>query len=295
VDTLSADEERELNKWVQAVSEGYETKIDIKSATKLLKEVKQVLDDSGATFFLDAGTCLGAVRENNIIPWDDDIDIGSVIGLHGITEESLKDIVTTLRSNGFITRVDHYGHNYWLPIVKYSSYMSWTCFPVIDGHIVRFPSLKTPVSFFTNMKEITFLDDKFYVPNPPEEFLRLKYGNDWRIPKEPGLFENDVVNQLIANPMTKGAGRFRHLLARYNPWAKTCKIRVLSEDGVQVSGAIVIAIGLGKCKTGKDGCAEFCVPQDDFYPIIIRYGDCEKVDYLRMIKGGEEYIYRLNE
>ena len=207
---LSAEEEQQLDKWLQAVSEGYSIKIDIDNTTKALKEVKQILDDLGITFFLISGTCLGAIRDNGIIPWDDDVDIGSVIGLHGITEESLEAIVAAFLSNGFLTRVDHYGPNSFLPLVKYSSYISWTCFPALDGHIVQFPFLKTPLSFFTDLKEITFLDEKFYVPNPPEEFLRLKYGDDWRVPKKSGVFENDVLNQVMANPMPNKVGKFRH-------------------------------------------------------------------------------------
>lgn len=295
MDKLSAKEEQLLNEWVQLVSEGYSIEIDIDNAAKALKEIKQILDGFGVTFFLMGGTCLGAIRDNGIIPWDDDVDIGSVIGLHGITEESLEEIVATFRSNGFLTRVDCYGPNPYLPLVKYSTYVSWTCFPIVDGHIVQFPFLKTPLSFFTDLKEITFLDEKFYVPNPPEEFIRLKYGDDWRLPKKSGLFENDVLNQVMTNPMPNKVGKLRHLLARYIPWEQTCKIRILDKSGEPVSGAEVIAIGLGNCKTDKNGCAEFYVPLDDFYPIIIRHGDYEKVIYLQRITPGEEYIYRLDE
>jgi len=42
----------------------------------LLKEIKEILDKHKVTFWLDYGTLLGAVRDNQLIPWDNDVELG---------------------------------------------------------------------------------------------------------------------------------------------------------------------------------------------------------------------------
>ena len=72
-----------------------------------LKEVKQVLDQLKVVFLLGSGSCLGAVRDNAFIPWDDDIDLVSVIGFNGLTEESVDATAAALRDRGyFVSEMD---------------------------------------------------------------------------------------------------------------------------------------------------------------------------------------------
>ena len=42
----------------------------------ILKAIDQVCREHGLTYYLFAGTCLGAIRHKGFIPWDDDADIG---------------------------------------------------------------------------------------------------------------------------------------------------------------------------------------------------------------------------
>ena len=71
--------------------------IDVAVAKELLREAKQVLDQFEVVFFLRQGTCLGAVRDNELIPWDDDLDLGSVIGLNGLSELTIDRVAAAFQ------------------------------------------------------------------------------------------------------------------------------------------------------------------------------------------------------
>jgi lipopolysaccharide cholinephosphotransferase len=42
---------------------------------QLMKDVHEILECNNITYWVIAGTCLGAVRHHGLIPWDDDLDI----------------------------------------------------------------------------------------------------------------------------------------------------------------------------------------------------------------------------
>ncbi len=44
-------------------------------AKKMLKDSAKILEQSGIDYVLEAGTLLGVVRENRLLPWDNDIDV----------------------------------------------------------------------------------------------------------------------------------------------------------------------------------------------------------------------------
>ena len=85
--------------------------LDPAAAAEKLKDVKRILDQLGVVFFLGSGTCLGAFRENRFIPWDDEMDTASVIGLHGFTEEKIERVITAFTENGYYVHVGHSAHS----------------------------------------------------------------------------------------------------------------------------------------------------------------------------------------
>jgi len=105
--------------------------MNIKDAESLLGEVKEVFDEHKVTFFLRQGTCLGAVRDNAFIVWDDDIDVGSIIGMHGFTEELIEPCVADLRERGCYVEVNHEGLYTSVKIMKYKIRIDWQCYKVV--------------------------------------------------------------------------------------------------------------------------------------------------------------------
>jgi hypothetical protein len=80
-------------------------KLDV--AERNLKEAKRVFDQMGLVIMLGAGTCLEAIRDKSLIPWDDDIDLYSVMGVNGLTENSIASALAEFRRKGYFIK-QHY-------------------------------------------------------------------------------------------------------------------------------------------------------------------------------------------
>jgi len=281
----------------KAGEEAYEKSIkspkpmDPAVAAEILKDVKRILDQHGVVFFLGSGTCLGPIRENRFVPWDDEMDVASVIGLHGLTEETIERTITTFTENGYYTHVGRNFRNVGISVVKSSIRLDWTCFYIIGDHIYQYPAIKTPIRLFTQLKEINFIGEKFLVPNPPEEYLRLKYGPDWKIPKAAG-FEKDVVQKIPNYDILNRSRRIYQFLTKYIIRWRAGRFRVIDREGKPVNGAEVVIAGVDRFRTNKQGYARFYVPDEYYYAVIVRYGDHEEVLYNEVLTPGGIYVYR---
>jgi len=70
-----------------------------------LKDIKDILDGAGVKYWLDLGTLLGAIRDGKFIPWDTDIDIGTMC-----TEtDKLIGTIPEIERKGFKVDITDYG------------------------------------------------------------------------------------------------------------------------------------------------------------------------------------------
>lgn len=260
-------------------------------AAKRLKEVKRIFDDQSIVFWLGSGTCLGYIRENRFIPWDDEIDTASVIGMHGLDEETIYRMGSVFEENGFYSRISSNPQYMSVAFIKDGIRTDWTCHRIVDGGAIEFPGVKLPLHLFTQLKEIEFIGQKFLVPNPPEEYLELKYGPEWRTPKGPG-FEADVVMKIKDDDNLSAWRKFQRSLSMGMFPRANSNVKVFDQDERLVKGAEVIVAGLGRSKTDRHGVAKFYVPHTACYAMVIRYKKHQEVLYEEWLSPNINYIYR---
>jgi len=148
-----------------------------------LIDVKKVFDEKKIPFWLNGGALLGAYRDNDWIPYDNDIDLA-------ILEEDWKSQVKELHNIfinlGFIVRSSIYSKFSRLTLFREKEQIGlfgWYLDPSYEGGKYRVrPTSRIPTKFFENKEYIEFKGVSFCVLNPIEEYLIWQYGKKWQIP-----------------------------------------------------------------------------------------------------------------
>ena len=147
-------------------------------------EIKTILEELDIPFVLEGGVLLGAIREGDFIPWDDDVGVALP------TEEMWPRrelLLQRLVAAGFSWQsTDNRFENYKINVVKYDTryeLLGW--YP--KGRMRRRLHYRMPRRFLEKTEEIEFLGETYRCPSPPESYLRYFYGN-WRKPKKRGRF-----------------------------------------------------------------------------------------------------------
>ena len=263
----------------------------------VLKEAKKILDELSIVFFLRHGTCLGAVRDGCLIAWDDDLDVGSVIGLHDLTEEQVYEAVDLFSQKGFAPDVIVSEIGICVEMKQYGVPIDWNCYRIVGESIYQYPVVQIPVNLHTNLKEIDFLGETFLVPNPPEDYLRLRYGPDWRIPKKFGEFESALLEMTKTSTIPVECRRTMSLNNCFVPSLHTGYLKVLDLDGLPVDQAQIGIVSttafteLESANTDSDGKVFFNLPVEGEYVVSIFYEDHQEILYGECLVPGLNYVY----
>lgn len=169
-----------------------------------LRLVKQVLDKHEVPFFLAYGTCLGAYRDKEFLPDDDDIDL---VVIKPIDLKTRKAIGWMLHDLGFgpqeimfkvFDRMEPsevgYNGDETTGIITCQKKTKFTIFffkeQDCDKHgkemicipkLGALPLISSPSKFYEKPKKIKFKGEQFLVPSPTDEYLDWTY-EEWKNP-----------------------------------------------------------------------------------------------------------------
>ena len=168
-------------------------------ARKMLKDVCTILENSDIPYVLEAGTLLGVIRENRLLPWDNDLDVT----ITADAAQKLLAIRWKFWLAGYRTRIRRYKEDLppfkkgqvrilkiqtrkFLILKKYSLLDIFVKYPVEDDYCWMVapenPVLKAvPKKYYDLRTKYEFDDKMYWVPEDYEGFLEYSYG-DWRTP-----------------------------------------------------------------------------------------------------------------
>lgn len=73
----------------------------LEAALKMLQTIASLMDGRGIRYSLDAGTLLGIMRENRLLPWDTDLDLAITVQ----DWPALKGLRRAIHKAGYLTRI----------------------------------------------------------------------------------------------------------------------------------------------------------------------------------------------
>jgi phosphorylcholine metabolism protein LicD len=154
--------------------------LDREEARELLLKIKKIFDNNNLLFSLSFGTLLGAVRDNDIIQGDEDVDIFTV------DEKKLISLIPLLWENGLKIFRHWEKHIYSFRYKNSCSIdvyiMAPYKFSIWGIFCYRIHRFAIPKKYFEKFDSIDFLGTTFRVPQNPIELLKFWYGDTWNIP-----------------------------------------------------------------------------------------------------------------
>lgn len=151
-------------------------KINKSIAKQNLLDFNRIAKENNLPFGLIYGTLLGAIRENDFIDHDEDIDL-YILGEHN---EILLNLLFVLRNNGFdVARYDRRG---LISIIRNDEYIDIYVFHKFEKGVRICCGECVLEKHITDTINIEFLTESFMIPRDYLGYLQFQYGSDWNVP-----------------------------------------------------------------------------------------------------------------
>lgn len=169
--------------------------METQKALNNLKDTRDCLIELGLNYFLIDGTLLGCIREGGFIEHDLDLDLGVYMSEWNII--AFNRFVDLMKLKGFILHhsfgifgkhfeVAFKRDNIKIDLFFYYKHENKYRFNAFLNGGRNLPddllTYEYPLDLIDNLEEVEFLGEVFFKPENAEEVLRIKYGENWRLP-----------------------------------------------------------------------------------------------------------------
>jgi phosphorylcholine metabolism protein LicD len=181
-------------------------------AIELLTETIKILDEFSIDYCLISGTLLGYARHNDIIPWDDDIDLlvdNSIISKLPAIFDKYNSTITFINRKNFILKTCFKTKGIPIKRENYNEYLmnkqdiyKW---PFIDLFVYTTDCTNDTMSFFEKqwdckfffpLQKTPFLNIDVFIPSDPSYFLKINYGNDYMTSYKSSNYNHKIEKQI---------------------------------------------------------------------------------------------------
>jgi len=166
------------------------------------RQIIDIISKYECKWWLDAGTCLAVVRKGDFIAPTDDVDIGFLAAHTNLWTKFIVDF--TQAGFQFSKGRTYKGCRMTLGFTGPEKLDIFFYYEKDDylWHTIRgreseqsprkvYKPEKFSKYLFGNLREISFKDRLCYLPNPPEQYLVERYGENWREPNPDYKFWRD--------------------------------------------------------------------------------------------------------
>ena len=177
-------------------------------ALRILHDVTIELENASIPYWLEGGTLLGIIRENRLLPWDNDMDIS----MYKIDQRKLLQIMIKLFFKGYRLSIKHYRKDIGpfrkgeLRMIKVRNFEPFFRKGKVMLDIflkrkikneyfwtvgVKSPVLKSsPAEFYEELGWTEFNGKKYMISKDYKGYLTYRYG-DWKTPVKTWNFKKD--------------------------------------------------------------------------------------------------------
>ncbi|OQY38790.1 MAG: hypothetical protein B6226_03135 [Candidatus Cloacimonetes bacterium 4572_65] len=185
------------------------------TALKMVEAVCKIFDEQKIMYILEGGTLLGIIRENRLLPWDNDLDLTT-------TSPNIPALLKArfaIWKAGYRTRVRYYKEDIGpfkkgevrmmkIQTRKYFIFKGVTLLDIfikreVEGSYFWTVGAKNavlksvPVTYYDNLDRVMFNKYSYSIPQDVHGYLTCRYG-DWKTPVKEWDFKKDdkaIVNK----------------------------------------------------------------------------------------------------